>query len=57
MSFQKQAVIQTRAALPKDKSLVGFVGGPWTLFSYAVEGSHKDGLKQTKKSLPLFNPV
>ncbi len=56
VQFQKEAVVLTRRALPKDKSLVGFVGGPWTLFSYAVEGSHKDGLKQTKKSLALFNP-
>lgn len=56
LQFQKDAVIATREALPKDKSLVGFVGGPWTLFSYAVEGSHKDGLKQTKKSLELFKP-
>ncbi len=56
LKFQKDAVVATRSALPKDKSLVGFVGGPWTLFSYAVEGSHKDGLKQTKKSLQLFDP-
>ncbi len=56
LRFQKDAVIMTRKALPSDKSLVGFVGGPWTLFSYAVEGSHKDGLKQTKKSLHLFQP-
>lgn len=56
VEFQKEAVIATRRALPKDKSLVGFVGGPWTLFGYAVEGSHKDGLKQTKKSISLFEP-
>ncbi len=55
VEFQKEAVIMTRAALPKDKSLVGFVGGPWTLFSYAVEGSHKDGLKKTKKLIHLFD--
>lgn len=53
--FQKEAVIQTRQALPKDKSLVGFVGGPWTLFSYAVDGSHKDGIKKTKQSIDLFD--
>lgn len=55
VEFQKAAVIATREALPKNKSLVGFVGGPWTLFSYAVEGSHKDGLKKTKQSLALFD--
>lgn len=56
VEFQKQAVIETRRALPKDKSLVGFVGGPWTLFSYAVEGSHKDGLKKTKQAISLLDP-
>lgn len=56
VQFQYDAVKFTRRALPENKSLVGFVGGPWTLFSYAVEGSHKDGLKQTKKSLHLFQP-
>ena len=32
----------TRQLLPDDKSLIGFVGGPWTLFVYAVEGTHKN---------------
>ncbi|MCB0362000.1 MAG: uroporphyrinogen decarboxylase [Bdellovibrionales bacterium] len=48
MEFQKEAVKQTRERLPQDKSLIGFVGGPWTLFGYAVEGSHKGGLKEAK---------
>ena len=30
----------TRAVLPADRGLIGFVGGPWTLFVYAVEGTH-----------------
>lgn len=55
VEFQKDAVRATRELLPQDKSLIGFVGGPWTLFSYAVEGSHKDGLKKTKQNLSLFN--
>lgn len=55
LEFQRQAVMATRELLPKDKSLIGFVGGPWTLFSYAVEGSHKDGLKKTKHNISLFD--
>lgn len=54
--FQKDAMIETRKVLPKDKSLIGFVGGPWTLFTYAIEGAHKGGLEASKKSLRLFQP-
>ena len=56
LQFQKQAVIETRKALPQEKSLIGFVGGPWTLFAYAVEGSHKGGLEGAKKNLRLYKP-
>ena len=54
MTFQKNAMLATRERLPSHKSLIGFVGGPWTLFSYAVEGSHKAPLKEAKSQLPLF---
>jgi uroporphyrinogen decarboxylase len=54
LAFQGEAVKATRALLPKDKSLIGFVGGPWTLFVYAVEGGHAGSLLQSKKNLPLF---
>jgi uroporphyrinogen decarboxylase len=51
--FQGEAVRLTRNLLPADKSLVGFVGGPWTLFVYAVEGTHKN-LSEASKDLRLF---
>lgn len=51
MEFQKKAMQQTKQRLSKDKGLIGFVGGPWTLFVYAVEGTHTGSLIQTKKSL------
>ncbi len=54
--FQKDAVAATRARLPSSKSLIGFVGGPWTLFAYAVEGSHKGDLSQAKRLIHLFKP-
>lgn len=56
LRFQKLAMAATRARLPADKSLIGFVGGPWTLFAYAVEGSHKGELSQAKKLIHLFKP-
>ena len=56
LEFQKAAMIETRKVLPQDKSLIGFVGGPWTLFTYAVEGSHKGGLEKAKRLSRLFAP-
>ena len=52
--FQGEAMRATRDLLPSDRSLIGFVGGPWTLFVYAVEGSHKGSLVESKKLLSLF---
>jgi len=40
LAFQWEAVARTRERLPADKGLLGFVGGPWTLFIYAMCGSH-----------------
>lgn len=54
LQFQKEAMIATRARLPKDKSLIGFVGGPWTLFTYAVEGEHKGSLQIAKSKFELY---
>lgn len=54
MNFQKEAVKATRNILPADKSLIGFIGGPWTLFVYGVEGSHAGSLVQSKKLVHLF---
>ena len=56
LMFQKAAMAATRERLPNDKSLIGFVGGPWTLFAYAVEGSHKGELSQAKRLIHLFQP-
>lgn len=35
MNFQGEAIERTIERLPKEKSLIGFVGGPWTLIAYA----------------------
>ena len=47
--FQKEATKLLRAELPSTKSLLGFVGAPWTLYTYAVEGSHSGNLTSSKK--------
>jgi len=41
MTFQAEAIARLRARLPPDCSLIGFVGGPFTLYAYAVAGSHE----------------
>ena len=51
--FQGEAMRATRQLLPTNKSLIGFVGGPWTLFVYAVEGTHKN-VERAKQELQLF---
>ena len=35
MHFQSEAIKITREKLSNNKSLIGFVGGPWTLSKYA----------------------
>ena len=35
LAFQRDAVRLTRARLSPSKGLIGFIGGPWTLFVYA----------------------
>jgi uroporphyrinogen decarboxylase len=41
MNFQAEAVRLTRQRLRADKGLIGFVGGPFTLYVYAAAGSHE----------------
>lgn len=50
MDFQAVAMRQIRARLPKEKGLIGFVGGPLTLFYYAAAGSHQGGQLETARS-------
>lgn len=51
LSFQGEAVKLTRERLPKEKALLGFVGAPWTLWTFAVEEVHKSPMVQVKKEL------
>ena len=49
LAFQGEALERTRAKLPQEKSLIGFIGGPWTLIAYAM------GLNKSSKSLKVSN--
>lgn len=44
LDFQAQAIRLIRKELSPAKGLLGFVGGPFTLYCYAVEGSHQGSL-------------
>lgn len=54
LRFQEAAMAATRELLPREKGLIGFVGGPWTLFVYAVEGTHAGPLTDAKQSPDLY---
>lgn len=54
LAFQSEAVALTRFQLPPDKGLIGFIGGPWTLFVYAVDGTHAGPLVRPKTSMQLY---
>ncbi len=49
--FQHDAIKLLRNSMPEHKTLLGFVGSPFTLYSYAVEGAHKGNLNSTKLGL------
>ena len=46
--FQGEALSKLKQELPSSKTLLGFVGAPFTLYSYAVEGSHSGNLTASK---------
>ncbi|MBT3983256.1 MAG: uroporphyrinogen decarboxylase [Bacteriovoracaceae bacterium] len=49
--FQKLACELLREKLPQSKSLLGFAGAPFTLFTYAACGSHAGNLIPAKSGL------
>ena len=51
LEFQKKALKITRDKLPEDKSIIGFVGGPWTILNYAMGKKNLIGLNENTFSL------
>ena len=49
LKFQSEAIKITKNMLPENKSLVGFIGGPWTVISY--------GLNLSKESEVNISPA
>ncbi|WP_246224492.1 uroporphyrinogen decarboxylase [Wolbachia endosymbiont of Litomosoides sigmodontis] len=46
------AIKRVRDQLPKEKSLIGFAGGPWTVASYIIEGGSS---KTFSRALDLYH--
>jgi len=51
MAFQAEALQLLRPRLPPACALIGFVGGPLTLFAYAAAGSHEGFATETLPGL------
>jgi len=49
--FQKQALELIKEKLSPEKTLMGFVGAPFTLYTYACEGQHSGNLLNAKAGL------
>ena len=41
LEFQRKAIQLTKNKIPENKSLIGFVGGPFTLLKYAIGKKNK----------------
>jgi uroporphyrinogen decarboxylase len=54
MHFQTEAIRITREKIPENKSLIGFVGGPWTLSKYAF-GNNKINKIDSKLNLDFIS--
>ena len=50
-----ETVEKTKAKLPKDVSLIGFAGSPWTVASYMLEGRGKQDFSVSKNFLYTKN--
>ncbi len=50
-AFQGEACKLLRKELPAQTSLIGFVGAPFTLYTYATEGAHNGNLVASKQGL------
>ena len=56
LAFQQKAITSTRDLLSHKKSLVGFVGGPWTLLNYAL-GEDRDEISEDFKYMYLKDVI
>jgi uroporphyrinogen decarboxylase len=51
MAFQEEALRLLTGKLDPSKGLIGFVGGPLTLYCYAASGGHSGDLEESRQGL------
>jgi uroporphyrinogen decarboxylase len=51
LEFQAEAIRLLRPRLGPERALIGFVGGPFTLYAYAVAGSHEGFARRELRGL------
>ncbi len=51
-----ETVRRVRAALGRDRSLIGFCGGPWTVATYMVGGRGGEGARERTRRIALEEP-
>lgn len=52
-----EIVSNVKAKLPKNTSLIGFTGSPWTVMSYMLEGRGKQNFEVSKKFIYVNNSL
>ncbi len=55
LQFQKEAIRFTKNKLTNNKSLIGFVGGPYTLLKFAIGKANKAILKKDSFEIDFLN--
>jgi len=55
LQFQKEAIRLTKNKLTNNKSLIGFVGGPYTLLKFAIGKTNKAILKKDSFEIDFLN--
>ena len=57
LDFQREAIKLTKNKLPDNKSLIGFVGGPYTLIKYAIGKNNKVSLKDNSFEIDYIKNI
>ena len=55
LQFQKEAIRLTKHKIPSNKSLIGFVGGPYTLLKFAIGKKNTVSLKNDSFEINFLN--
>jgi len=57
LEFQRKALQLTKNKIPENKSLIGFVGGPFTLLQYAIGKKNKVALNNNSFQLDFLKNI